>query len=63
MTAVDNVRYRHLQRIAERQQRRWSAEQRQILQNDTLRAFWEGLDAREQARWTALDALLDENEH
>jgi hypothetical protein len=56
------MKYRHLQRIAEREQRRRSAEQREFLASEVARALWEHLDAREQARWKALDALLQGNE-
>jgi hypothetical protein len=56
------VRYRHLQRIAEREQRRQNVEQQRIVASEVARAFWECLDAREQARWIALEALLEEND-
>jgi hypothetical protein len=56
------VRYRHQQRIAEREQRRRNAEQREIRAIEVARALWEGLDERERARWLALHALLDDNE-
>jgi hypothetical protein len=52
------VRYRHLQRIAEREQRRQSA--RISRQSEVARVLWDSLDTRQQARWIALNALLDD---
>jgi hypothetical protein len=57
-----NVRYRHLQRVAEREQRRANAEQQEIRASEVALALWECLDTREQARWIALNALLEGNE-
>jgi hypothetical protein len=53
------MRYRHLQLIAEREQRR--AEQRRLHASEVARVLWESLDARQRHRWVALNALLEDN--
>jgi len=49
------MRYRHLQRIAEREARLARAARDA---GELERALWAGLDAGERNRWAALNSLL-----
>lgn len=52
---TEDMRYRHLQRIAEREARRARAARDA---GELERALWAGLDAGERNRWAALNSLL-----
>lgn len=52
---TEDMRYRHLQRIAEREAR-LARPARDA--GELERALWAGLDAGERSRWAALNSLL-----
>jgi hypothetical protein len=54
---TEAMRYRHLQRIAEREARLARAARDA---GELERALWAGLDAGERSRWAALNSLLED---
>jgi hypothetical protein len=55
-----DMRYRHLQRMAEREARAGKAAQRAGEAQNLEQRLWSSLDAGERSRWTALCTLLED---